>query len=68
MLQQQQHLGRGFGASKVHLSPPPPPVALAAVRSKALVMGFFYPLLIFTPLLWDSIIVQILLCVTLCPF
>ena len=24
MLQQQQHLGRGFGASKMHLSPPPP--------------------------------------------
>ena len=35
MLQQQQNLGRKFGTSKMHLSPP---VALTAVRSKAVVL------------------------------
>ena len=37
VLQQQQYLGRRFGTSKMHLSPLPP-VALAAVRSKAVVL------------------------------
>ena len=37
MLQQQQNLGRRFGTSKMHLSPLPP-VALAAVRSKEVVL------------------------------
>ena len=35
VLQQQQNLGRRFGTSKMHLSPP---TALAAVRSKAVVL------------------------------
>ena len=35
--QQQQNLGRRFGTSKMHLSPP---VAKAAVRSKAAVLLF----------------------------
>ena len=35
LLQQQQNLGRRFGTSKMHLSPP---VAYAAVRSKAVVL------------------------------
>ena len=35
LLQQQQNLGRRFGTSKMHLSPP---VALAAVHSKAVVL------------------------------
>ena len=35
LLQQQQNLGRRFGTSKMHLSPP---VAKAAVRSKAVVL------------------------------
>ena len=35
MLQQQHHLGRRFGISKIHLSSSE---ALAAVRSKALVV------------------------------
>ena len=40
MFQQQQNLGRRFGTSKMHLSPTtPPPVALAAFRSKAVVLG-----------------------------
>ena len=36
VLQQQQNLGRRFGTSKMHLSPPP--VVLAADRSKAVVL------------------------------
>ena len=28
VLQQQQNLGRRFGTSKMHLSPPPPPCGL----------------------------------------
>ena len=43
VLQQQQNLGRRFGTSKMHLSPP---VALAAVCSKAVVLL----LLIVTPI------------------
>ena len=35
VLQQQQNLGLGFGASKMHLSTP---VALTAIRSKAVVL------------------------------
>ena len=35
VLQQQQNLGQRFGTSKMHLSPP---VAKAAVRSKAVVL------------------------------
>ena len=35
VLQQQQNLGRRFGTSKMHLSPS---LALAAVRSKAVVL------------------------------
>ena len=35
MLQQQQNLGRRFGTSKMHLSPP---VAFPALRSKAVVL------------------------------
>ena len=41
MLQQQQNLGRRFGASKMHLSPSPPPprwLWLLSVRSKAVVV------------------------------
>ena len=34
-VQQQQNLGRRFGTSKMHLSPP---VAKAAIRSKAVVL------------------------------
>ena len=34
---QQQNLGRRIGASKMHLSPPPP-VASTVVRSKAVVL------------------------------
>ena len=37
MLQQQQNLGRIFGSGKMHL--PPPPVALAAVRSRSTLYG-----------------------------
>ena len=47
VLQQQQNLGRRFGASKMHLSPPlPPPVALAAVRSKAVVLLLIVTLIV----------------------
>ena len=37
VIQQQQNLGRRFGTSKMHLSPP---VAWAAVPSKAVVLLF----------------------------
>ena len=47
VLQQQQNLGRRFGTSIMHLSPPPPPVDLAAVRSNAVVLLSF----IVTPIL-----------------
>ena len=50
VLQQEQNLGRKNGASKLHFIPP---VALAAVRSKSVVLL----LLIRSLLLWDSVIV-----------
>ena len=58
VLQQQQNLGRGFGASKMHLSPP---VAWAAFRFKAVVLLLTFCLLS----LW---LFCVLLYVTLCPF
>ena len=64
-LQQQQNLGRRFGASKMHLSPP---VAWAAVRSKAVILLLLTLCLLLLPL-WESVIVLcFVLCVTLCPF
>ena len=53
MLQQEQNLGRKFGASKMHFSPP---VALAAVHSKVVVLLLLIPCLLILPL-WDSVIV-----------
>ena len=64
VLQQQQHLGRRFGTSKMHLSLP---VAKAAVRSKAVVLLLLTFCLLLLPL-WESVIVLVLLYVTLCPF
>ena len=49
----QQNLGRRFGASKMHLSPP---VAWAAVRSKAVVLLLLTFCLLLLPL-WESVIV-----------
>ena len=45
VLKQQQNLGRRFGTSKMHFSPPPPPVALAAVRSGSVVFDLFFNVL-----------------------
>ena len=50
---QQQNLGRRFGTSKMHLSPP---VAYAAVRSKAVVLLLLTFCLLLLPL-WGSVIV-----------
>ena len=47
------HLGRRFGTSKMHLSPP---VAYAAVRSKAVVLLLLTFCLLLLPL-WESVIV-----------
>ena len=38
VLHQQQNLERTFGTSKMHLTPPPRPLAKAAVRSKGVVL------------------------------
>ena len=53
VLQQQQNLGRRFGTSKMHLSPP---VAKAAIRSKAVVLLLLTFCLLLLPL-WKSVIV-----------
>ena len=53
VLQQQQNLGRRFGTSKMHLSPP---VAWAAVRSKEVVLLLLTFCLLLLPL-WESVIV-----------
>ena len=53
VLQQQQNVGRRFGTSKMHLSPP---VASAAVRSKAVVLLLLTFCLLLLPL-WESVIV-----------
>ena len=53
VLQQQQNLGRRFGTSKMHLSPP---VGKAAVRSKAVVLLLLTFCLLLLPL-WESVIV-----------
>ena len=53
VLQQQQNLGQRFGTSKMHLSPP---VALAAVRSKVVVLLLLTFCLLSLPLL-ESVIV-----------
>ena len=53
VLRRQWNLGRRFGASKMHLSPP---VAWAAVRSKAVVLLLLTFCLLFLPL-WESVIV-----------
>ena len=53
VLQQQQNLGRRFGTSKMHLSPP---VAQAAVRSKAVVLLLLTFCLLLLPL-WEFVIV-----------
>ena len=53
VLQQQQNLGRRFGTSKMHLSPPMPK---AAVRSKAVVLLLLTFCLLLLPL-WESVIV-----------
>ena len=52
-LQRQQNLGRGFGAGEMHLGPP---VAWAAVRSKAVVPLLLTFCLLLLPL-WESVIV-----------
>ena len=52
-LQQQHKLGQRFGTSKMHLSPP---VANAAVCSKAVVLLFLTCCLLLIPL-WDSVII-----------
>ena len=62
VLQQQQNLGRRFGAGGVHL--PPPPVAWAAVRSRAVVLLLLTFCLLLLPL-WESVIV---LCFVVCYF
>ena len=49
VLQQQQNLGRRFGTSKMHLSPP---VAKAAVHSKAVVLLLLTFCLLLLPL-WE---------------
>ena len=48
-----QNLGRRFGTSKMHLSPP---MAYAAVRSKAVVLLLLTFCLLLLPL-WESVIV-----------
>ena len=53
MLQQQQNLGQNVGTSKIHLSPP---VVLAAVRSKSMVLLLLIRCWLLLPL-WDSLIV-----------
>ena len=53
VLQQQQNLGRRFGTSKMHLSPP---VAWAAVCSKAVVLLLLTFCLLLLPW-WESVIV-----------
>ena len=63
MLQQQQNLGRRFGTSKIHLSPPP--VAWAAVRSKAVGMLLLIRFLIVTPSV-EFCNCSMLCCVLLC--
>ena len=55
VLQQQQNLGRRLGTSKMHLRPPPP-VAKAAVRFKAVVLLLLTFCLLLLPL-WESVIV-----------
>ena len=61
VLQQQQNLGRRFGTSKMHVSPH---VALAAVRSKVVVLLLLTCFLLLLPL-WESVIV---LCFVVCYF
>ena len=53
VLQQQQNLGRRFGTSKMHLGPP---VAWAAVRSRAVVLLLLTYCWLLLPL-WESVIV-----------
>ena len=53
VLQQQQNLGRRFGTSKIHFSPPP--VAEAAVRSKMVILLLLICCLLLLPL-WASVI------------
>ena len=55
------YLGRRFGTSKMHLSPP---VAWAAVPSKAVVLLLLTFCLLLLPL-WESVIV---LCFVVCYF
>ena len=61
MFRQQQNLGRRFGAGGVHLGPP---VALAAVRSGAVVLLLLTFCLLLRPL-WGSVVV---LCFVVCCF
>ena len=56
-----QNLGRRFGTSKMHLSPP---VALAAVGSKAVVLLLLTFSLLLLPL-WESVIVLCFCCTLL---
>ena len=53
VLQQQQNLGRRFGTSKMHLSPP---VAKATVCFKVVVLLLLTFCLLLLPL-WESVIV-----------
>ena len=58
VLQQQQNLGRRFVTNKMHLSPP---VASAAVRSKAVVLLLLTFCLLLL-ILWESVIVPMFCC------
>ena len=60
VLQPWHNLGQRFGASRMHLSPPPPPVAWAAVHSRAVVLVVVDLLFIVTP------IVRVCNCSVLC--
>ena len=53
VLRRRQNLGRRFGAGKMHLGPP---VAWAAVRSKAVVLLLLTFCFLLLPL-WESVIV-----------
>ena len=69
MFKQQQNLGRRFGASKMHLSPPPPPSSLGCCPfqggDSVLVDLLFNVLPIFCG---DSVFVLVLGCISLCTF
>ena len=64
--QQKQNLGRRFGASKMHLSPPPPTPGGLGLGCGSVVINQLFNVL--SVVCGSSVFVFVLLCITFCPF